>query len=339
MLISQQAKIEKESAPASTLLVGDVGGTNCRLALAQRTAHDVVIARPQSYKCAHFATAEEAIDHYLGSVEWRGPVGAMVVAIAGPVRDGEVQSTNMPWLLSEARLRRRAAHRVQLINDYTALALSLAHLSRADTQAIGLDCAGDPAETAAIVGAGTGFGAAALARGVGGRAAIATEGGHISFAPVDDLEIEILRSLSRRFGRVSVERVLSGPGLVNLRRALAEVEGLAVLDSAPEMIVAAAEAGDGLSLRALSCFCAIYGSVAGDFALAYGARGGVFLGGGIAPSIAPHLLKSRFRERFEDKGRFRSYLAEVPTRIITNPYAALIGAAAQASSLMGPPKD
>lgn len=335
MLISRIEGLERASAAADTFLVGDVGGTNCRLALARRSGDQILLAHLETLKCADFPTAESAIDSYLRSIGWNAELGAAVIAIAGPISGGVVKSTNMHWRMSEAALKGHGAQRVRLINDYTALALSVEHLGQEDVRAIGPDVRGEAGETIAVVGAGTGFGAGALAKGVGGAAAIATEGGHISFAPIDDLEVEILRTLARRFGRVSIERLLSGPGLVNLRQALAEIEGRPQEDIGSEGIVSAAEAGDALSVQALERFCAIYGSVAGDFALMYGARSGVYLGGGIAPAIAHHLERSGFRQRFEQKGRFTSYMAAIPTRIIMNTYAALVGAALLASSIAG----
>lgn len=336
MLISQIEGLERASATAAdTFLVGDVGGTNCRLALARRSGEQVVLAHLETHKCADFPTAESAIDSYLRSLGWNADLGAAVIAIAGPISGGVVKSTNMHWRMSEAALKGHGAQQVRLINDYTALALSVEHLGHEDVRVIGPNVQGEAGQTIAVVGAGTGFGAGALAKGVGGRAAIATEGGHISFAPVDELETEILRALTRRFGRVSIERLLSGPGLINLRQALAEIDGRPPEEIGSEGIVSAAEAGDPLSIRALDCFCSIYGSVAGDFALMYGARGGVYLGGGIAPAIAHHLERSSFRQRFEQKGRFSGYMAGVPTRIIMNTYAALLGAAFLASAIAG----
>lgn len=334
MLISQIPSLERTTASTSeTFLVGDVGGTNCRLAIARRRGEDIALAHLETLKCADFPTAESAIDSYLKSLGWTTQLGAAVIAIAGPISGGVVKSTNMHWRMSEAALKGHGAQQVQLINDYTALALSVEHLSPQDIRTIGPNVKGEPSESIAVLGAGTGFGAAALAKGIGASTAIATEGGHISFAPVDAVEIEILRVLARRFGRVSIERLLSGPGLENLRLALAEIEGRPAEDARSEDIVKAAEAGDALSLSALERFCAIYGSVAGDFALMYGARGGVYLGGGIAPGIAGHLERSGFRQRFEDKGRFAGYMAAIPTCIIMNTYAALVGAAFLASRI------
>ncbi|MEO6340855.1 MAG: glucokinase [Caulobacteraceae bacterium] len=314
-------------------MVGDVGGTNCRLSLAQSIDGRLRLNGPQRYKCADFSSAEHAIDNYLKSIDWTAPLGAAVIAVAGPVSAGMVKSTNMHWRMSESELRGHGADRVKLINDYTALALAVDHLLEDDVLHIGPGMSGDENDTVAVIGAGTGFGVGALARGIGGPTAIATEGGHVSFAPVDDVEVEILRILTRRYNRVSIERLLSGPGLVNLQQALSEIEGLPLCDVQSEDVVREAEAGDPLSRRALERFCEIYGSVAGDIALMYGARGGVFLGGGIAPAIAPHLQGGGFRRRFEEKGRFQKYLAAIPTRIIINPFGALLGSASLASDL------
>jgi len=243
-----------------------------------------------------------------------------------------VQSTNMAWRMSEAQLRDQGVRKAKLVNDYTALALAVDHLGEEDLIPIGPPRARS-SHTVAVVGAGTGFGVGAVARGIGGAAVIATEGGHISFAPVDDVEIEILRILTGLYGRVSIERLLSGPGLVNLRAALAEIEGVRPDSIGSEDIVRAAQEGDPLSERTLERFCAIYGSVAGDIALVYGARGGVFLGGGIAPAIAARLQSGAFRARFEAKGRFQDYLSAIPTGVIANTHAALLGAAFLASAL------
>ena len=316
-----------------TFLVGDVGGTNCRLSLASVSGGRPRLDRPQGYKCADFPGVQEAIAHYLTSVGWSSPLEAAVIAVAGPVNDGVVQSTNMRWLMSEAKLRNRVVGKIRLVNDYTAQGLAVDCLGSDDVIPIGPSGLSPAHDTAAVIGAGTGFGVGAVARGVGGQAVIATEGGHISFAPVDEVEIDILRILTRQYGRVSIERLLSGPGLVNLRAALAEIEGVHPGAAAPEDIVRAAGDGDALSARALERFCAVYGSVAGDIALVYGARGGVFLGGGIAPAIASWLQASDFRARFEAKGRFQAYLAAIPTCIIANPYAALLGSASLASTM------
>jgi glucokinase len=254
---------------------------------------------------------------------------ATVLALAGPVERGAAASTNGVWRLSEAALIDFGFSAARLINDFAALALIAPWLGPEVLARVGSGPEAEGSEeTIAVVGAGTGFGVSAWVRGLGGQAAAATEGGHVGFAPVDELEIEILRLLTRRFGRVSIERILSGPGLVALRSALAEIEGSSVEPMRPEEIVTRGLAGtDGLCGLTLDRFCAIYGSVAGDLALALGARGGVYLGGGVAAGMIERLRSSAFRARFIAKGRFEPYLAAIPTAVIVDPYAALRGAA------------
>jgi glucokinase len=321
--------------PPNTLdcLVGDVGGTNARFAIATVAEHEVKLFQPLGLKGADFPRAEDAIDHYLTSVGRERPP-AVVIAIAAPIEDQVAVSTNGAWTISAAGLKQHGFAAARLINDFTALVMAAPRLKPADRVMIGPDRALRPLESIAVIGAGTGFGVGALARGFGREAVVATEGGHIGFAPVDDVEIDLLKILARRFGRVSVERILSGPGLVNLRDALAEMHGLTVEALSPEHIVERAKTGlDDLCVETLDRFCAIYGAVAGDLALALGARGGVFLAGGIAPSIIGRLQSGGFRQRFEAKGRFDSYLRPIPTAVIVDPFAALSGAASLALSI------
>ena len=322
------------TSSAKLNLVGDIGGTNCRLALVDADADGLRVLQPQNLKCADFEGVEQAIALYVGQLGLTTPLGSTVIAVAGPVQGGEASSTNNHWRLSERSLTRHGFESARLINDYTAFALSLAHLRAQDSVVVGPDTAGQPGATMAVMGAGTGFGASALASGLGGRTPISTEAGHASFAPTDDVEARVLEVLAGRFGRVSIERILSGPGLINLYGALAEISGADGRDLTPEQIVAAARAGDGLAGEAVQRFCRIYGAAAGDIALTLGARGGVFLGGGIAPQILPELQSGGFRSGFESKGRFQPYMAAIPTRVITHPYAALLGAA---SVIAAPP--
>jgi glucokinase len=250
----------------------------------------------------------------------------VAIAVAGPVIDGAMSFTNMSWSLSEVGLKAFGFQRAALINDYGALALAAAHLSSADWRAIGPERTPSKASIA-VLGAGTGFGASLLARDGAGQAIVSTEGGHIAFAPGDEIEIQVLQILAKAFGRVSVERILSGPGLVNLHRALCEISGVATACVTPADITASARAGERAAMETLERFCAIFGAVAGDFALSYGAQGGVFLAGGIAPRLLDILQASAFRSRFEAKGRFGDYVAAIPTRVVTHPYLALLGAA------------
>jgi glucokinase len=195
-------------------------------------------------------------------------------------------------------------------------------------RAIGPELAGNADAPITILGPGTGFGVSCLARYRGLAVPMATEGGHIGFSPVTPEEHDVLRILQRKFGRASVERILSGPGLENLYAALAEIAGAKQPDEieAPE-IQGRAESGDPLAKSTLEMFCAIFGSVAGDLALAHGASGGVLIGGGIAAKIERFLQSGKFRQRFEDKGRLSYFVKAIPTRMILNKDAAFLGAA------------
>jgi glucokinase len=307
-------------------LVGDVGGTNARFAVVALDDGALTLEAPRTFRCRDYASLQDVIAAYLADRSDASPA-CVSVAVAGPVLEGVATMTNLPWSISEAGLVAGGFRRAAVVNDFEALAFGLADLGPADVDAIGRTSAPPAGLTLAILGAGTGFGAAALVRRGARATVLAGEGGHISFAPVDPLEIAVLQRLTDRFGRVSVERLLSGPGLANLYDALAEIAGVAAPAATPAEITAAALAGDTLAVQAVERFCSVYGSVAGDLALSFGARGGVFLAGGIAPQLDVFLQRDGFRRAFEAKGRFQPYLAAVPTAIVTHPYLALIGAA------------
>jgi glucokinase len=307
-------------------LVGDIGGTNARFALVEFDGPDPRLIEPTAYKGEDYATAEDAIEHYLQKVGVRHPDQA-VVAVAGPIEHGSVHMTNLDWKISEDSLRRAGGFRsAKLINDFTAQALAAPRLSPKDLRQVGpLPTSGEG--DLAILGPGTGFGVAGMARRHGVETPLTTEGGHIAFAPTDEIEIEILRSLVKQFGRVSVERILSGPGMEDLHLSLAEAEGRKVDPLPAKRITERAIEGCVDSLATVDRFCAILGSTAGDIALALGARGGVFIAGGIAPRIIDLLEAGPFRARFEAKGRFVDYMQAIPTHVILHPHTALIGAA------------
>jgi glucokinase len=320
-----------------TGLVGDVGGTHARFSIATAEGGRTRLAQTRVLQAADYPTGEAALEAYLKSLHGPRPKLA-VIAAAGPIVNGAVSFTNnRAWRFSEARVGEACAiPRVRLINDFTAQALAIDRLAAADTRLLGPRGRPAPRATAAIVGPGTGFGAAALADDGSARAVITGEGGHIGFAPEDDVEIEIARRLAERYGRVSVERVLSGPGLLNLYQTLADMEDRPAPLSAPDEITRGGLAGEGLARAALARFCAILGSVAGDFALAMGARRGVYISGGIAPDILDFLKASDFRRRFESKGRMTAYLRAIPTRVVIQPHVALIGAAGLLDGLARP---
>jgi len=305
-------------------LVADAGGTNVRFALVDLDAA-VELLQPRKFASGEFPSIEAAAREYLDGMSAKPSLA--VLAVAGPVRDGHVALTNLGWKVSADGVGPALGiARVELINDFEAIALSVPHLGAADLVDIGPAVEREKAATMAVAGPGTGFGVAGLVHG----AALVTEGGHVDFAPADDLEIRILEFLRRRYGHVSVERILSGPGLANLHEAMAAIGAVAYEKLSPREITARAEA-DKASLCAavFARFCAILGSVAGDIALTLGAQGGVMLAGGILPAMVAPLQASAFRERFEAKGRFAAYMKAIPTRLIVQDHAGLIGAAAK----------
>lgn len=310
-----------------TCLVGDIGGTNVRLAVAHIADGEPQIAAPKSLPRANAATFEEVVDGYLK--ESGAPIpDVVVVAVAGPIKDGSVKLTNGQWVVSEQALKDRGFKHALLINDFAALAYAVEHLKGEDLVSIGGDHSGIPGETVGVVGAGTGLGVSALVRDKFSSSVMVTEGGHAAFAPVDETEYAILDVLKQRYGRVSTERLLSGPGLANIHWALAQLIGLDIAPLDPAEVSKRATAkSDPLCERALETFLTIYGRFAGDVALSFGARGGIYLGGGIAPRYLKELNAGGFRRAFEEKGRFAPYVNIIPTKVIVHPYAALLGSA------------
>jgi glucokinase len=306
-------------------LVGDVGGTNARFALVDAQGH---VRNPRSFPARDYASLADVIAEYLETTAGRKRPPRAVIAVAGPVLDGEIEFTNLDWQISEGDL---LAHfefeAVKLLNDFAAQALACPLLEPDALRPIGpvmrpgSDC------PLVVLGAGTGFGVAGLARGDRGDVAVATEGGHAGFAPTDEVEVEVWRRLSARFGRASIERLLSGPGLFDLYQTLADMERVNAPLADEKAVIEAAAAGDALANATLDRFCGILGSVAGDLALSFGARGGVFVSGGIAPRMAERLASGGFRARFEDKGRLTPYVQQIPTSLVLHPYPAIVGAA------------
>ena len=309
------------------LLVGDVGGTNARFAVARCTDGAIWLERHDSFPAERHPTFREGVAAFIEGCENK-PSGG-VIAVAGPIEDGAIDLTNSPWRTSEAELGKLGLDPVRLINDFEALAWGAPIVSPDQLASLGGPAAGDPHATIAVLGPGTGFGVSALVRDVHGREmALPSEGGHACFAPGDAVEDEILRILRRRYNRVSIERLICGPGLLNMHRALAEIDGRETHIDDPAEITRDALADPHSPCGAtLARFCAILGAVAGDIALTMGARGGVYIAGGIAPRILPFLKASPFRERFERKGRFQDYVAAIPTQVIMDKHAALLGAA------------
>jgi len=310
----------------SSILVGDVGGTHARFAIADVGSEPFAITHRVDLGADAFPSFEVVLRTYLDRVSLSKQPIAAAIAVAGPVTNGRVDFTNRGWHASEEHLRSLGFTRVLLINDFAALAFSILGLDASDFRTIGPDVDGLPREPITILGAGTGFGVSCLARYRGRAVPVATEGGHIGFSPRGDQQVAVLRILMRRFGHVSVERILSGPGLENTYHALEEIAGRkAETFSAPD-IVSRSEV-DAACRAAVDVFCAVYGAVAGDFALAHGARGGVFIAGGIAEKIEVYLKQGEFRAAFEDKGRLSYFVKPIPTKLVLNAEATFLGAA------------
>jgi glucokinase len=309
-----------------SMLVGDIGGTHARFAVVDVSGSEPSPIHDLLDLDSSFERFSQALEAYFTRAGLAKTPSVAAIAVAGPVTAGEAHFTNRNWHICESELQDFGFAEVYLINDFAALACVADHLSADDLQTIGPELPGLADKPISIVGAGTGFGVACLARYRDRAVPLATEGGHVGFAPQDDQEIAVLRALASRFGRVSVERILSGPGLENLHWATERISGHQTgIQTAPE-IVRHALSGDADCHAALTLFCAIFGAVAGDVALTHGAQGGVFVAGGIAQKIARFLAQSTFRTRFESKGRLSEYVKSIPTKLIVNSNATLRGA-------------
>jgi glucokinase len=314
-------------------LVADIGGTNARFALCHVEGGG--LERMKTLSAADYPDIGAAISAYL---DWAGskPVEACF-AVACPARDDQIEFTNSTWRFSRRETARHFGwQRLLTINDFESLALGVAYVKPEGLHNVRRGEA-DPKGARAVLGPGTGLGVSGLVSDRrGGWVALAGEGGHVGFAPQDDLEIDLLRFLQARFGRVSCERLLSGDGLVNIYEFLTLQSGKPADRPTPAEITARGlEQGERIARDALRRFCAILGSTAGDLALILGSTGGVYIGGGIVPRLLPILLDSRFEERFANKGRLSSLLAAMPIFVILDNTLALLGAAATLKSIQG----
>ncbi len=311
------------------ILLADIGGTNARFAIAA----DGNLGAVEHIAVADHADVADAIAAFLGRRPGSEPIDAAVLGVAGKVDNGRCVITNSRWLIDAEMLRTEFALRsVRLLNDFEALAWALPHFTAADLQTV-TEGEASPAAPMLVLGPGTGFGAACFVPGQGAGFAIATEAGHATLPGCSPREDAVIDHLRQRFDHVSIERALSGDGLTNLYRAIAAVDGVAVpLRNAAEITDAAIAGRSPVDQAALDMFCALLGAVAGDLALAFCARGGVFIGGGIVPRFPRELARSEFRARFEAKGRYRPYLASIPIRIITRDDATFVGLKAFAES-------
>ena len=310
-------------------LLGDVGGTNARWAWQARA--DAALSHPRTLPCNAFAGIDGCIAEYLRQEGLPAPRRA-AIGIATAITGDQVEMTNHHWRFSTAALQAAlGVERLLVLNDFEALAQAVPGLGGADIRAVGGGVAAAGANLA-VLGAGTGLGVSGLvADGRGGWSAVVGEGGHVTLAASTQREASVLAVMRERFGHVSAERALSGPGLVNLYDALCRLDGEAADALEPADVIARGMAGgadhDPRCHEALSTFAAMLGNVAGNLALTLGARGGVYIGGGIVPRLGAFFDGLPFRARFEDKGRFRGYLEAIPSWVIVADAPALSGAA------------
>lgn len=321
-----------------TLLIGDIGGTNARFALAN--PDEVAFSRPKTLKCAEFSSSVAAMKHYLDEVAAPAPV-AVCLAAAGPVIDESIKVTNNHWNLSAREIRSDLeVERVRLINDFEAVAWSIPYIDSRYLEAVGQVSQQELPDgdfRLAIVGPGTGLGTGGLMRRDGRYIPIVGEGGHIGFAPKSKVQIELLEVLREKFERVSLERLLSGSGIENIYWALHALRGEKRAElSAAEVFKAAGTGSDPVAADATQLFFEILGQAAGDIALVLGAQDGVYLAGGIVKRYPKMLHISGFRNAFENKGHHRSLMERTPTRLITYGEPGLLGAAHCALDLVNP---
>lgn len=310
------------SEDSSRILLGDIGGTNARFALLESRELTPV----ESVLVADYPGFREALTRFIEMHGGKPRISGAVLAVAGPVETDRCAVTNSPWVIDGAKLRNSFGFaNVDIINDFEAIAWALPHLTADDLFAIG---GGEPVQGApvAVLGPGTGLGLACLVTGPDAAIVVETEGGHATLPGTSRREDAIIERLRDRYGHVSAERVLSGSGLENLYRAIRVLDKMTVPDRTAAEITQAATSGTcQVSVAALDMFCAMLGTVAGNVALTVGARGGIYIAGGIVPRIINYLAHSEFRNRFEAKGRFRSYLAAIPTNVIIHADPAFVG--------------
>jgi len=312
-------------------LAADVGGTHARIGLVRRAAGSTAIdvLRYERYACAEWPSLTAVLRDFVGHLEGDQAIEHCAVASAGYVLGDAIVNENLPWPVSIGDIRESLGLAgLAVVNDFEAVAYACQFLqSHETTPIIATDAA--PAEGPILVmGPGTGLGSAVLLPGKPHCTVLPTEAGQISLAPGNAREVAILGELARTRDYVSYETALSGPGLVNLYRAISTLGGTAATLAEPAAVTAAAlEGSDAAATEALDVFCGLLGSFVGDLAMLYGARGGVYLAGGILPQVRDHLIASSFANRFFNKGVMRAFLQQVPVRLMDHGQLGVIGAA------------
>ncbi|MBW6523789.1 glucokinase [Sphingomonas sp. RHCKR47] len=314
----------------SEVVAVDIGGTHARFAIAEVEGGQVLaLGQPVTLKTADFASLQTAWQAFAAGLGRPVP-NAAAISVASPITGDVIRLTNNPWVIRPSLIPERlGADMWTIINDFGAVGHAVAQLPPEDFEHL---CGPDtllPAQgVTTVCGPGTGLGVAQVFKADGKYLVLPTEGGHVDYAPLDPIEDAILKRLRRTFTRVSTERIVAGPGIVAIYETLASLEGRAIRERTDKEIwTDALDGDDSLALAALDRFCLALGAVAGDLALAHGAKG-VVIAGGLGLRIKDKLLRSGFDQRFVAKGRFQQMMAAIPVKLITHPQPGLFGAAA-----------
>jgi glucokinase len=318
-------------ASSTSLIAADVGGTHARLALldvGQGGSEDFTILQYRKYACGDYPSLAAIIEEFRAAV-LGDEVDRIALALAGYVIDDAVVNINLPWPVSVSDLRAAlGVGDLAIVNDFEAVAHAIGHIDVSAATLLSGPAQVAPPGPMLVVGPGTGLGAALRIPNAHRPVILATEAGQATLAAQTDLEIEILQELRKQHGRVQIEHVLSGTGLAYLYRAIAALRGAKEQRLTPAGITAAALAGnDAIAIETVAVFCGWLGGVLGDFALLYGAQGGIYLAGGVLPQMKELLQRSTFVERFLDKGAMRQVLARTPVHLVENAQLGVIGAA------------
>ncbi|MBS1850669.1 MAG: glucokinase [Acidobacteria bacterium] len=320
------------------ILAGDIGGTHARLAFFDVADDQFHLVSATVFPSREYASLDEIVVKFVESTD--AHPDSACFGIAGPVKNGRVETSNLPWVIEAAKLAAELKiSQAILLNDLEANAWGIPVLQPKDVVCLN-QVRGEAVGNQAVIAAGTGLGQAGMFWDGSAHRVFASEGGHTDFAPNNDLEMELLRYLRARFGHVSNERVLSGPGFLNVFQFLRDsgygkepkwlTEEMAHSDPSAVISRAGIHGECALCEQAVDLFISVYGAEAGNLALKVKATGGIFLGGGIAPKLLPKLTGAAFMKAFLDKGRMRPLLEDIPVKVITNDSTALLGAARRA---------
>ena len=321
------------------ILIADIGGSNARFALTAASAANLQqdipkIEQIKTFRCADYQNIDAAMSLYLESLDSEDYPQAACFAVASSLHSKKISFTNNNWIFETTALEDKFNFRhLKLINDFEAIAYATPFLPEAERLSVQspkpVIFDSNSRRQYALLGPGTGLGVAGLKADNGKFINIITEGGHASFAPVDKLEEALLRILKKQYSRVSNERLISGPGILAIYRALAEIYREEPISTSSSSIICqgAVENTDALCVKTFQLFCRILGAVAGDTALTLGATGGVLLAGGVLPKYVDFLQRSDFRKSFENKGRYKDYMQQIPTEVIVCDYPGLMGCA------------